>query len=367
MENNKQNAYDKSELFKQVENFAGLNPDEAVSMFADSDCATEHLTDVAAALKRDIFSESVTIAASIQVEGAKSFETEIKRAAECGHKRLHMKLSGDIDKDREAVSSAAKQFDEDHCGCIELGAQSFDAGLNDLHELGAELCFANISAGFERGDVQNSFANVKAAGYKLIGLDIELSGDPAAALRQTLELCAESEGQPDKLYIAGIRVCPASNTDKAALIRFCALLAISLPFAKIGIELGTTNDVVDFAKAGVSLVYLSGEAINALDDVVKRLTDAHILSGLCAACVACDRYSGEYADLCADKQLYNYCYLNSLISLREFVADHASRETRIAATDLILNRLYGIGNKQIRDQLALAMKQIRGGERGFRF
>ena len=382
---NQNNKIDITELTERVKKRQGLDLTELRSILSGSDLTLEQLQAAAAALKQDILSESVTLAALVELKRDADAESDAPAADEsrreadaasnapaakqtaaassealfrpivaAGHKRLHIILSGDSQTDNTALECAAARFDADHCGCIELTLNS--DGAADIGK-SADLVFVHP------GDLAayESARNIDSATARPIGVDIDIDCDPESFCRQLESISAA------KAFVAAARIHASSAADKTARLKFCALTALALPYAKIGAELDAVDDAVDYVKSGASLLYLRGDATSRTDSVVRRLSAHRILCGFCAACVSCDRYADGYSQLCTDGQLYNYCYLNSLLSLREYAADHASRDTRIAATDLILNRLYGIGNKQVRDQMAQAMKDIRSGERGFRF
>ena len=382
---NQNNKIDITELTERVKKRQGLDLTELRSILSGSDLTLEQLQAAAAALKQDILSESVTLAALVELKrdadaesdapvadesrreadaasnapaakqtAAASSEALFRPIVAAGHKRLHIILSGDSQTDNTALECAAARFDADHCGCIELTLNS--DGAADIGK-SADLVFVHP------GDLAayESARNIDSATARPIGVDIDIDCDPDSFCRQLESISAA------KAFVAAARIHASSAADRTARLKYCALTALALPYAKIGAELDAVDDAVDYVKSGASLLYLRGDTIARTDSVVRRLSAQGILCGFCAACVSCDRYADGYSQLCTDGQLYNYCYLNSLLSLREYAADHASRDTRIAATDLILNRLYGIDNKQVRDQMAQAMKDIRSGERGFRF
>ena len=63
--------------------------------------------------------------------------------------------------------------------------------------------------------------------------------------------------------------------------------------------------------------------------------------------------------------MHNCCYLNALISLKEYLTDFGTQDTRIVGTDMILRELYSIKNDRVRALMVKTLKDMRNGERGF--
>ena len=298
---NQNNKIDINELSERVKKRQGLDLTELRSILSGSDLTLEQLQAAAAALKQDILSESVTLAALVELKrdadaesdapvadesrreadaasnapaakqtAAASSEALFRPIVAAGHKRLHIILSGDSQTDNTALECAAARFDADHCGCIELTLNS--DGAADIGK-SADLVFVHP------GDLSayESARNIDSATARPIGVDIDIDCDPESFCRQLESISAA------KAFVAAARIHASSAADKTARLKFCALTALALPYAKIGAELDAVDDAVDYVKSGASLLYLRGDATSRTDSVVRRLSAQGILCGFCAA------------------------------------------------------------------------------------
>ena len=71
--------------------------------------------------------------------------------------------------------------------------------------------------------------------------------------------------------------------------------------------------------------------------------------------------------LCKTGQIQNCCQPNALITLKEFLMDYASEETKKIGEDFILKELDKIQNESVKKVLTSNLKEIENGKRDFRF
>ena len=107
------------------------------------------------------------------------------------------------------------------------------------------------------------------------------------------------------------------------------------------------------------------EADEKLDKFVNKLIRMGMLPSFCAACRMEDRTGDTFCGDCISGKMHNCCYLNALITLKEYLTDFGTQDTRIVGTDMILRELYSIKNDQVRALMVKTLKDMRNGERGF--
>ena len=71
--------------------------------------------------------------------------------------------------------------------------------------------------------------------------------------------------------------------------------------------------------------------------------------------------------LCKSGQILNCCHPNALMTLKEYLEDYASEETKKVGEKLIADEMQNIPNPKVK-QIALAnLSEIEKGNRDFRF
>ena len=104
-----------------------------------------------------------------------------------------------------------------------------------------------------------------------------------------------------------------------------------------------------------------------LDEVVKWLMDLHYIPSFCTACYREGRTGDRFMELCKSRQIQNCCHPNALMTLKEYLMDYASPETRISGEKLIREELSNIPDEKVRGIVEKKLLQIEQGQRDFRF
>lgn len=104
-----------------------------------------------------------------------------------------------------------------------------------------------------------------------------------------------------------------------------------------------------------------------LDEVVRWLIQAGYIPSFCTACYREGRTGDRFMSLCKSGQILNCCHPNALMTLKEFLEDYASEETRRIGNELIERELKKIPNEKTRGIASDNMRQIECGKRDFRF
>ena len=105
-----------------------------------------------------------------------------------------------------------------------------------------------------------------------------------------------------------------------------------------------------------------------LDEVVKWLMELNYIPSFCTACYREGRTGDRFMSLCKSKQIQNCCHPNALMTLKEYLMDYASEETKLIGEELIKKELLNVPNEVARKKAMEYIEQIeKGGARDFRF
>lgn len=105
----------------------------------------------------------------------------------------------------------------------------------------------------------------------------------------------------------------------------------------------------------------------SLDEVVGWLLDLDHIPSFCTACYREGRTGDRFMTLLKNGQISNCCLPNALITLKEYLNDYASPETRAKGEAMIERLLANVPNERVRAKAAEYIGKIDGGERDFRF
>ena len=104
-----------------------------------------------------------------------------------------------------------------------------------------------------------------------------------------------------------------------------------------------------------------------LDEVVKWLMEMGYIPSFCTACYREGRTGDRFMALCKNGQIQNCCHPNALMTLKEYLMDYASEETRAIGEALIEAELKNIPREQTREICKDHLAKIEQGIRDFRF
>ncbi len=104
-----------------------------------------------------------------------------------------------------------------------------------------------------------------------------------------------------------------------------------------------------------------------LDEVVNWLMSAGYIPSFCTACYREGRTGDRFMSLCKAGQIQNCCHPNALMTLKEFLMDYASEDTRKKGEALIEKEIDNIGKEKVKEIVRERLVKIENGERDFRF
>lgn len=106
----------------------------------------------------------------------------------------------------------------------------------------------------------------------------------------------------------------------------------------------------------------------SLDEVVRWLMELGYIPSFCTACYREGRTGDRFMSLCKNGQIQNCCHPNALMTLKEYLMDYASDETKQIGDRLIEKELLKIPNEKVRKIAAEHINDIENNnKRDFRF
>ena len=104
-----------------------------------------------------------------------------------------------------------------------------------------------------------------------------------------------------------------------------------------------------------------------LDEVVNWLMKMGYIPSFCTACYREGRTGDRFMSLCKSGQIQNCCHPNALMTLKEYLEDYASGDTKKIGEDLISKEVENIPNEKVKSIVIDYLNNIHKGKRDFRF
>lgn len=104
-----------------------------------------------------------------------------------------------------------------------------------------------------------------------------------------------------------------------------------------------------------------------LDEVVNWLLKLGYIPSFCTACYREGRTGDRFMSLVKTGQIANCCHPNALMTLKEYLEDYASPETKERGLNLIEKELANIERDKTREICIRNLHDIENGKRDFRF
>lgn len=104
-----------------------------------------------------------------------------------------------------------------------------------------------------------------------------------------------------------------------------------------------------------------------LDEVVNWLVSLGFIPSFCTACYREGRTGDRFMRLLKSGQIANVCQPNALMTLKEYLEDYASEDTKRKGIELILNETKNITNDKVREIVLEHLSDMDNGKRDFRF
>jgi 2-iminoacetate synthase len=104
-----------------------------------------------------------------------------------------------------------------------------------------------------------------------------------------------------------------------------------------------------------------------LDEIVNWLLELGYIPSFCTACYREGRTGDRFMSLVKSGQIANICQPNALMTLKEYLEDYASEETKKNGEKLILAETENIPNDKVKTIVKEHLTELKEGKRDFRF
>lgn len=104
-----------------------------------------------------------------------------------------------------------------------------------------------------------------------------------------------------------------------------------------------------------------------LDDVIRWLMEMGYVPSFCTACYRSGRTGDRFMEICKQQQIHNFCHPNALMTLKEYLEDYASDQTKKVGYELINKEVELLEDERIKTSVKENLVKISGGERDFVF
>lgn len=104
-----------------------------------------------------------------------------------------------------------------------------------------------------------------------------------------------------------------------------------------------------------------------LDEVIRWLMELGYLPSFCTACYGSGRTGDRFMEICKEQQIHNFCHPNAIMTLKEYLEDYASPETKAIGEKLIEREVQTLENQKIKEIVEDDLVKIHNGERDFKF
>ena len=91
------------------------------------------------------------------------------------------------------------------------------------------------------------------------------------------------------------------------------------------------------------------------------------IPSFCTACYREGRTGDRFMSLCKSGQIQNCCHPNALMTLKEYLLDYASPDTKKIGEEMILKEINTIPKEKVREIVLKNLVEIEKGNRDFRF
>lgn len=195
------------------------------------------------------------------------------------------------------------------------------------------------------------------------------------------------------------RICPAEDIDPNEFSnavpdemwhKLIAIIRIAVPYTgmivstreteenrRIALELGisqisgaSSTSVGGYTKEELpeeNTAQFDRSDTRTLDEVLNWLLKLGYIPSFCTACYREGRTGDRFMPLAKSGAIQNCCQPNALMTLKEYLMDYASEETRKIGEKVILEELRNIPNEKVKRICIENLKEIENGKRDFRF
>jgi 2-iminoacetate synthase len=104
-----------------------------------------------------------------------------------------------------------------------------------------------------------------------------------------------------------------------------------------------------------------------LDEVVEWLMKLGYIPSFCTACYRAGRTGERFMKICKSGKIQDCCTPNAIVTLKEYLLDYASAETKAIGEKLIRQEVEKLSNPALRKAVYEDLDKLENGERDLRF
>ncbi|WP_252243811.1 [FeFe] hydrogenase H-cluster radical SAM maturase HydG [Clostridium sp. ZBS14] len=104
-----------------------------------------------------------------------------------------------------------------------------------------------------------------------------------------------------------------------------------------------------------------------LDEIVNWLLEMGHIPSFCTACYREGRTGDRFMSLVKSGQIANCCQPNALMTLKEYLEDYASKETKVNGEKVIAGEINRIPSDKVKEVVIKHLEELNEGKRDFRF
>ena len=104
-----------------------------------------------------------------------------------------------------------------------------------------------------------------------------------------------------------------------------------------------------------------------LDEIVNWLLTLGYIPSFCTACYREGRTGDRFMQLVKSGQIANCCQPNALMTLKEYLEDYASNDTRRKGETVIAEEMERVPNAKVKEIATRYLREMKEGKRDFRF
>lgn len=144
-----------------------------------------------------------------------------------------------------------------------------------------------------------------------------------------------------------------------------------IPFGVSQIDAGTRIGVGAYVKSKSANALPEHEQFSigddrSLDGVVKEICDMSFIPSFCTACYRAGRTGEQFMKVAKSKFVHNYCIPNAIFTLKEYLLDYASDETRQKGEEILRNHMEQFKGESVYNKILENLSRIENGERDLR-
>jgi 2-iminoacetate synthase len=144
-----------------------------------------------------------------------------------------------------------------------------------------------------------------------------------------------------------------------------------IPFGVSQIDAGTRIGVGAYVKSKSANALPEHEQFSigderSLDGVVREICGMGFIPSFCTACYRAGRTGEQFMKVAKSRFVHNYCIPNAIFTLKEYLLDYASDETKQKGEEILRNHMEQFKGESVYNKILDNLTRIENGERDLR-